>query len=293
MKSAKALTACAALLLTVSATSASALATAGWKFRLPQVVQDMPPTVALWGARNEPTRVGQCFLFGTQKFSDFQFSKCLKDDPRRPTYTVSVLNQAYPGINFKQITAGNCLPLIKWEPYPTCKQLQDFAWNYVAQHPNEGVVLHGVWSPANVPAILQTVEFLKSRNLKVILVGAGVRFAEMPSKLIYDSHARTVDKIEAYAYKHRYAFDNVNSLLAKELPAGTHFVDLASVFTSQGERLFTPDGHSIFIDNFHLSRDGATYLAKILSSKPSIFDESTLLIDAPRDLATVRHRSAR
>jgi hypothetical protein len=50
-------------------------------------------------------------------------------------------------------------------------------------------------------------------------------------------------------------------------------VDLASVFTSQGERLFTPNRHTIFIDNVHLSRDGATYLAKILSAKPSIFEE--------------------
>jgi peptidoglycan/LPS O-acetylase OafA/YrhL len=283
MRSAKALTACAVLLLTVSAITASALATGGWKFRLPQVVRNMPPTDALWASRNETTRVGQCFLLETQKFSDFQFSECLKNDPRRQTYTVigdslaadiySVLSQAYPGINFKQITASNCRPLINWESYPTCKQLQDFAWNYVAQRSDEGVVLHGVWSTADVPAILQTLEFLRSRNLKVILVGAGVRFAQTPTQLIYDSHALTVDKIEAYAYKHRYAWDTINSLLAKELPASAHFVDLASVFTSKGERLFTPDGHPIFIDHFHLTRDGAAYLAKILSSNPSIFEE--------------------
>jgi hypothetical protein len=115
---------------------------------------------------------------------------------------------------------------------------------------------------------------LRSRNLKVILVGAGVRFTEQSTRLIYDSHALTVDKIEAYVYKHRYPWNTVNSLLAKELPASSHFVDLAPVFTSQGERLFTPDGHAIFIDFAHLTRDGATYLAKILSSKPSIFDES-------------------
>jgi peptidoglycan/LPS O-acetylase OafA/YrhL len=292
MRSARALTACAALLLTVSATSASALATAGWKFRLPQVVQNMPSTDALWSARNKPTRVGQCFLYDGQRFSEFQFSECLKDDPTRPTYTVigdslaadiySVFSQAYPGINFKQITAANCLPLIKWEDQRhlsamevgTCKQLQDFAWNYVAQHPNEGVVLHGGWSLEDVPAILQTVEFLRSLNLKVVLVGAGVRFTEVSTKLIYDSHALTVDEIEAYVYKHRYPWDTVNSLLAKELPASSHFVDLASVFTSRGERLFTPDGHPIFIDFAHLTREGATYLAKILSSKPSIFDGS-------------------
>ncbi|MBT1157036.1 acyltransferase [Aminobacter anthyllidis] len=263
----------------VSLVAFHAIATEGWRFRLPPELQKIQTARDMWLERNPVVRVGECFLVEAASFDEFNQATCLALANDRPNVLIvgdsmaadlfSALGTAFPGVNFLEATSGNCTPVLETKKGGNCKELLDFVFlKFIDDVRLDAVVLNASWGFNEQHTLGKTVQHLRARVGKVIVAGPPVRFRDGVPNLIYESGLISVQKIEAYVLERRHPGDQVNPFLGEWAnDAGASYLDIHATMCGSKCRIFDSEGKLIFLDFGHLTLAGSKYLAGIISSQ--------------------------
>lgn len=134
-------------------------------------------------------RNGTCFISSAYRFADFDRRACLAFDPGRPDVLLmgdshaahlwTGLQRRFPDLHFQQATASGCTAVLN-RPIgiaSRCDQMMRFLFDsYLPSRAGSWVILAGSWGASDSQGVGQTLDWLRSKNLKVILVGPIVKY---------------------------------------------------------------------------------------------------------------------
>lgn len=255
---------------------ASATATDGWKWRVPETIRkQIESSQNLATARNTMVRAGQCDLTGIA-IQQYDERECLGIAPDKRNLLVigdshaadiyMTLVFAFPEIHFLQATAPGCRPLLG-ENYDECGDFIDKLFrDFVFREGIDGIIIAGNWDADSLDKLDETVDYLQRTNQPIILVGPGVSFKPDIATLI--ASRGTLDDIN------RIAFRFINPDTEKmerilDIRYGNKMTVLkrSSIQCAVVCDVVDADGHLYYRDGSHLSVEGARYFAPSIVKK--------------------------
>jgi len=190
----------AAVLAAVTVLAAGALISGGapWRFSPREV--DLASYVYFdpHDAR-ELMRYGVCFIPEMLSARDFPVAKCLPDKPGQPKLLVIGdshaatmwfgLDQVLQGFNVMQATAVGCKPVLHQAPRQAaeCAKIMDYVLTqYLPAHRVDAVLLQAHWYPVDIPAVEETLEWLRGLGIPAVLVGPMPQYdSQLPRLLVF------------------------------------------------------------------------------------------------------------
>jgi peptidoglycan/LPS O-acetylase OafA/YrhL len=189
-----------AAMASAAALCALVLLTGGAPFRFPERVVAIASYLAY-----DPSaafRSGQCYL-GTNR-QQLDIETCMKLDEKRPNYLLvgdshaahlwSGLAAAMPAANILQATASTCRPAVlpvSLLDTRACPKLMQFVFNdFLVANKVDKVLLAASWKDEDIPALIDTIETLKSRGLDVVVFGPIVEYDGALPRLLADEILR-------------------------------------------------------------------------------------------------------
>ncbi|NQX89562.1 MAG: acyltransferase family protein, partial [Halioglobus sp.] len=145
--------------------------------------------------RNRWIRYGQCNLHKNHEIADYDVQQCATPASDRDNVlvvgdsiaadTYVMLSTAWPEIHFLQATAGACTALLRLtEPgqqYSVCENLNKLRFEEIAAQDVDLVVLASTWSINRIPRLVETVNYLRSKGKRVLVIGPRATFrASLP-----------------------------------------------------------------------------------------------------------------
>jgi peptidoglycan/LPS O-acetylase OafA/YrhL len=240
-------------------------------------------------------RQGVCFLTPADDFRSFAPSTCLRDGDSRKHYLLlgdsfgaqlyPGLSTVFPGIEFWQATAGNCLPFVN-EPVPpvnapNCLKLSAFIYgDFLLHHHPDQVLLTADWSEPDLPELAHTVAWLHQRGMTVTVFGRGMEFDTGLPWLLFES-IRSHDPavVQRHWIGANRDFDRkMAALVRDQWKAGyisefddlcTSAVDPAGVAQAdsiEGCPLYAAPGVPLIFDRFHLTLPGSILYAESIQA---------------------------
>lgn len=206
-------------------------------------------------------RPGSCFIGEGQRY-DFKGCLVLRSD--RPNVILMGDSHAaqywraialrFPKVHVVQATASGCRPTIALTGQERCVSVMRAAFDDVVRRPGVvGVVLAGRWRKREIPALVETVEMLRRRNLAVTVIGPTVEYkADMPRILARAMLRGDTESIPALRAPQRLALDRKMRPLVER--AGGRYVSEVDAECPAGTcRLFDRDGGPYHFDYGHLT----------------------------------------
>jgi peptidoglycan/LPS O-acetylase OafA/YrhL len=231
-------------------------------------------------SRRGPFREGVCFLGSDDRFSDFQPSACLAEDPAKKNVLLLGDSQAaqlwyglktvFPDVQFLQATAFAC-PLYAIEPktvLPACAALADYVHrDFLSGHHVDAVVFGGRWIDQDVPAIARELAWMQQRGIKVYLVGPMTEYDEpFPRLLATSLRDGRPELMASHLTDAPRTLDGKLAALARDswhVPYLSYFENLC---TPQCPG-YGPAGVPLLFDEHHLTADGSTLFARTLRDR--------------------------
>ncbi len=248
--------------------------TGGWPSRMPKELRFIPSETAMWNERNPQARVGTCFVYAPTE-TTFDEARCLTRESGRPNHLILgdsfaadayvYLSTAYPKVNFLQATAGNCHPLFaNVTGDALCKDLLQHIFDtFLPGSTIDGVILSAAWDPGDLDLLERTIERLKSRRLRVAVIGSGIRLVANIQPLIYQSRRISVPEVERFVNSKIPPFvvalnDTMRGRFTSEIDA---YIDVQSIMCEGTCTIFHPDRSGlIYLDFGHLTLAGSLLL---------------------------------
>jgi hypothetical protein len=239
----------------------------------------VPPDVAAIAdfydyAEIAPYRAGTCFLTSRDRTGDFKPETCLALDPHAKNVLLigdshaahlwSALRDAWPKVNFLQATASGCKPSTRPEGASRCTVLMRAVLNgFLARHRVDAVILAALWEPADLPALRDTIAYLKPLTGAVDVIGPVPRYNEPVSTLLAESLLRHDGAMLA---AHRLAsVPALDARMAGEIGPLAHYVSAYRAMCPNGRcLLLAAPGVPMQFDYHHLTKQGADRLIAIL-----------------------------
>ncbi len=206
-------------------------------------------------------RPGSCFIGEDQRYD---FKRCLVLRSDRPNVVVMGDSHAaqywraialrFPKVQVVQATASGCRPTIALTGQERCVSVMRAVFDDVVRRPGVvGVVLAGRWRKREIPALVETVEMLRRRNLAVTVIGPTVEYkADMPRMLARAMLRGGSGSIAALRAPQRLALDRKMRPLVEG--AGGRYVSEVDAECPAGTcRLFDGDGGPYHFDYGHLT----------------------------------------
>ncbi|WP_291870059.1 acyltransferase family protein [Bradyrhizobium sp.] len=152
-------------------------------------------------------RSGQCYLATNRQQLDIR--TCMTTDETRPNYLLvgdshaahlwSGLSAAMPAVNIMQATASACrpavLPVSRLDTR-ACPKLMQFVFDdFLVGNRVDRILLAGAWKDEDVPALIDTIEVLKSRGFDVAVLGPIVEYDGALPRLLADEILRNSPSI--------------------------------------------------------------------------------------------------
>lgn len=221
-------------------------------------------------------REGSCFISSGYKYSDYNFSKCLREDPRKKNYLLLGdshaahlwygLSTTLDGVNLLQATASGCKPTLD-QPLltaTTCRQMMNYIYSdYLPNHHVDRLLIAARWQDGDVLPLSRSLDWLKDRGISVVLFGPMVQYDMALPRLLAFS-IRGNDR--AIPDEHRVderPLDEAMSALSKKKG-----VDYVSFYRSLcGPRTcdeYGVNGVPLQFDYGHLTKEGSLLVAKKL-----------------------------
>ncbi|MFT6274506.1 MAG: peptidoglycan/LPS O-acetylase OafA/YrhL [Halioglobus sp.] len=257
--------------------------TSGLEYRVsPEIAELVNTSEAAHQSRVKAIRTGVCNLHPQHELSVYNEALCanvaaegksiliIGDSAAADSYLL--LRAAFPSIEFSQATAAACPALLEQESKrtPKCRAFNDYRFSQLALKELDLIILSSVWRDSQLPALIKTVNYLKSHNKRVLVMGPSVMFPRSVPVLI----ATQLSIDEANKNLGRLA-DQKNELLqqmrrqlnmtSRLLPnAEVEVIDIAAVQCSP--RCSVSDGgRLLYLDGFHLTPAGAEVFGKRLA----------------------------
>lgn len=179
------------------------------------------------------------------------------------------LEKAYPNVSFSQATGGSCGPFVDLNAYTGCEELNAFRFNELLNRDYDFVVFATRWRPNRISDIQKSIQLARAAGKRVVIFGPGVQFTEEVPRLISTTTSLAEAELVLQANEDRQG--ELASRLQSAVSADATFVDLVSLQCSDTCAAIE-NGKLLYIDRFHLSVDGADYVARRLASQmPELF----------------------
>jgi len=243
-------------------------------------------------------RSGQCFFTPDQDFGQFDAKTCLPQQPGRPQYLIlgdSHAAQLYPGLarvfpdaNIQQINATFCPPLLtEGALFPlfkkNCLMMSQLAFQeYLAHHHVDAVILSATWTPAQLPELGRTVDWIQARGMEAIVIGPGIEYTlPLPRLLITAMRRKDATLVESH-FVDNSELDHAMQSLARDhwkTPYVSVYDDLCTRtsgtvgtphVTAVSCPVYAAPHVPILFDSGHLTAGGSLLLAKAMRDRNQI-----------------------
>jgi peptidoglycan/LPS O-acetylase OafA/YrhL len=238
-----------------------------------------------WAVRQRDLRMGICNITKDADISIFDKAVCASP-PRdgRPAYmvigdsyasdTYVALKRAYPEVYFGQLTLPGCLITLPWR-YPTdswCKKFLAAGFDDATLAGFDGIVIAANWRAGQEPNIDRIVEWSEEKGVRFVLFTNRPRFLERIPALL--SSSMSVKGAQTRMKTLELAGLRERARLQEERLAGrVNVVNVYDIMCPADCPILDQNDALIFVDDSHLSDEGATWLAQRLRQAwPGLFD---------------------
>ncbi len=221
-------------------------------------------------------RDGTCFISSGYKYTDYDFSHCLDQDPDKKNYLLFGdshaahlwygLSTKLHGVNLLQATASGCKPTLD-QPMltaPTCRQLMSYVYSdYLPNHHVDRLLIAARWQNEDLLPLSRSLAWAKDRGISVVLFGPMVQYdMALPRLLAFSIRGND----QAIPDEHRvdqHALDDAMSAMAEK--QGVEYVSFyRSLCGAQSCEEFAVNGVPLQFDYGHLTREGSLLVAQKL-----------------------------
>lgn len=170
------------------------------------------------------------------------------------------LREAYPGVNFLQITTAACSPVLPRKRGTNCHYFTKFALDrFIASNKIDAIVLSGNWRRADLKKMENTFKGAANYVDRVVVFGPGLRYSSPLPELLAKSYMRGDGGrlIEAGSLLSGIrVIDRSVAKIAKD--SGVEFYSVLNVLCGKSECVSkTPEGIPTHYDHGHLTYQGA------------------------------------
>lgn len=228
-----------------------------------------------------PEEYQRCFLTssGRNDDSDFDVAKCLHMSVTKPNVMIlgdshaaqfgQALRLEFPDINFIQVTASGCQPVLPLRGRRRCTLLLTRAFNeFLMQNKFDGVLLSARWRDLSIPHLRETVDHLLAKTSHVTVLGPNLEY-ELPLPMLL---AKVIDRGDEHIVT-RAAHANRARKLTRKMQHSLEGsrADFFSVMDAQcdGEicKTITADKTPMVFDDNHLTLEGAVEVLRDLKRR--------------------------
>ncbi len=240
-------------------------------------------------------RGGVCFMDSQNAFSDFRPQTCLAEDPARKHYLLlgdshgahlyPGLSAVFPELNLSQANAAGCVPLMP-DATPTsstrengCLQMRRFIYkDYLPHHSIDTVLLAARWSDSDIPALGQTISWIKQQKAQVILLGPIIEFdVPLPRLLAISLREHAPSLLEQHRLKDPEQLDKRLADMARRwgVPYISAYKNLcaATEATSPGDSpcpVYASPGVPLLWDTDHFTPQGSILYARTMKARKQL-----------------------
>ena len=239
--------------------------------------------------RQKAIRYGNCNLHKEHSFADYDPLACATPDTEKQNVlllgdslaadTYMLLTETYPEIHVMQATAAACTALLNLDAvggrYAACEDLNRYRFTDLIDGRADLVLLASVWSRDRIEPLKATVDYLRSRGQRVLVVGPRAVFrASIP--LLISQHA-TPESANAALRKTALVKNRLLREMRVAMPDVT-IVDIGNIQCApecdvlEGEAL-------LYYDQMHWTQLGAK---RVGESMNEVFDLPGLINSPPR-----------
>jgi peptidoglycan/LPS O-acetylase OafA/YrhL len=233
----------------------------------------------------EQYRTGTCFMTDrTWEWERFHSRECMPEDSGKRTLLILGdsqaahlwwgMNRVFSERNVGQATSAGCKPVLEQRPrqFPGCTRLMNYVLReYLPKHPVDTLLLSARWDANDLPSLAQTLTWLVSQRVHVVLVGPMVQYDAPLPRLLAMSIRQNDPSIPLI---HRAKF--VSSLDAQMAEAArtewrVHYVSMVDLLCVADRCLqYATDGIPLLSDYGHLTKEGSVLVAEKLRSQGSL-----------------------
>jgi peptidoglycan/LPS O-acetylase OafA/YrhL len=227
-------------------------------------------------------RDGACFISSGFKFKDYDYSRCLHQDPsKKNDLLVGDSHAAHlwygfsttlDGVNVLQATAAGCRPTIE-QPMivaAACSNLMNYVFtDYLPNHHVDRLLIAARWQTADLFALSHTLDWTKEHGIAVVLFGPMMQYDTALPRLLAFSIRGNDPAIPDEHRVNLHQLDDAMAAMAKEKN-----VDYVSFYQSLcGPSTcaeFGANGIPLQYDYGHLTKEGSVLVAQRLRGNESL-----------------------
>lgn len=226
-------------------------------------------------------RQGKCFITSGNRGTDFDAATCLAErtDERNvlligDSHAAQLwwgLSNTYKNTNFMQATASGCLPTLEQaaRSNPNCVQLMDEIYSdFLQKHQVDQVLIAGRWVKADLGRLRETLTWLKSRNINVVLFGPMVQYdSSFPRLLARSIQLKKPDFPDQHRLDEFERLDDEMRGMSTEL--GISYVSFFKILCNDRHCVEYAERAPLQSDNSHFTPEGSMLFAARLRSSDS------------------------
>lgn len=221
-------------------------------------------------------REGTCFISSGYKYSDYNFSECLHQDPSKQNYLLLGdshaahlwygLSTTLHGINLLQATASGCKPTLD-QPLltaATCKQMMSYIYkDYLPSHHVDRLLIAARWQDEDILPLSRSLDWLKDRGISVVLFGPMVQYdMALPRLLAFSIRGNDKTIPDEHRVNQRGLDDAISGLAEKKDVEYISFY--RSLCGPRSCQEFAGNGVPLQFDYGHLTKEGSLLVAQKL-----------------------------
>jgi hypothetical protein len=182
------------------------------------------------------------------------------------------MNSVYrDNLNVMQATAAGCKPVLEQRPrqFPGCTRLMTYVLTkYVIEHPVDTLVLEARWESGDLPSLAQTLSWLHSKDVHVVLFGPMLQYdAPLPRLLAMAIRQHDPGAADRHRVRAMSEFDATMARMAKgewDVP----YVSMINLLCENDQCVeYTAPGVPLLSDYGHLTKEGSVLVAKRLRER--------------------------
>ena len=219
-------------------------------------------------------RDGTCFISSGYKYSDFDPSTCLKEDPRKKNYLLfgdSHAAQLWYGlstrlenVNVLQATASGCKPTLDQPVFAaaTCKRLMNYVYaDFLPNHRVDRLLIAARWQDQDLEPLSRALDWAKGRGISVVVFGPMVQYDMALPRLLAFSIRGNNDAIPDEHRVDQRVLDEAMSTLAQN--KGVEYISFyRSLCGPRTCQEFAVKGVPLQFDYGHLTKEGSVLVAQ-------------------------------
>jgi len=171
----------------------------------------------------------------------------------------------YPDVNFMQVTASGCRPLLPLVGAPRCTRALRFALEeFIPAHRVDVIVLASRWQAGDVPQAIALAQRMAHYAGSVVILGPVETYARpLPHLLAAEMTYGVAPGTFAYRFLDVEPQAADAAFKRQMMPPGVVYVSAQSMLCRPSCLLRTPGGAPLQFDNMHFTQEGSALFARL------------------------------